>query len=119
MPEQSVEIIQFPLGRANAFIIRGQRPIVIDTGYPGSAPAIIGRLKENGIDPKSVSLILITHGHADHFGNAAELKKLTGAPVPRHKLDAEALIKGEDPPRKPTGATASRPIHYSPATCSS
>src|SRR4030043_1045076 len=104
MPEQSVEIIQFPLGRANAFIVRGKRPIVVDTGYPGSAPAIIEKLKENGIDPKSVSLILITHGHADHFGNAAELKKLTGAPVAVHKLDAEALIKGEDAPPQPTRA---------------
>ncbi len=104
MPKQSSEIIQFPLGRANAFIVRGQRPIIVDTGYPGSAPAIIGRLKENGIDPGSVSLILITHGHADHFGSAAELKKLTGAPVAVHKLDAEALTKGEDPPLKPTGS---------------
>jgi len=104
MPKQSSEIIQFPLGRVNAFIVRGQRPIVIDTGYPGSAPAIIDKLKENGIDPKSVALILITHGHADHFGSAAELKKQTGAPVAVHKLDADALIKGQDPPLKPTGA---------------
>ena len=104
MPKQSSEIIQFPLGRANAFIVRGQRPIVIDTGYPDSAPAIIDKLNENGIDPKSVALILITHGHADHFGSAAELKKLTGAPVAVHKLDADALIKGQDPPLKPTGA---------------
>lgn len=104
MPRQDSTVIQFPLGRANAFIIRGKRPIVVDTGYPGSAPAIIDRLKENGIDPKSVSLILITHGHADHFGSAADLKKQTGAPIAVHKLDAEALIKGEDPPLKPTGA---------------
>ncbi|UCH50959.1 MAG: MBL fold metallo-hydrolase [Chloroflexota bacterium] len=104
MPKQSSDIIQFSLGRANAFIVRGKSPIIVDTGYPGSAPAIIKKLKENGIEPKSVSLILITHGHADHFGSAAELKKLTGAPVAVHKLDAEALIKGEDPPLDPTGS---------------
>jgi hydroxyacylglutathione hydrolase len=107
MPKQSSEVIQFSLGRANAFIIRGQRPIVIDTGYPGSAPAIIEKLKENGIDPKTVSLILITHGHADHFGSAADLKKQTGAPVAVHKLDADALTKGQDPHLKPTGAIGS------------
>jgi len=104
MPKQSSEIVQFPLGRANAFIVRGQRPIVIDTGYPGSAPAIIGRLKENGIDPGSISLILITHGHADHFGIPADLKNHPGPPVAVHKLDAEPLTKGEDPPLKPTGS---------------
>jgi len=104
MPQQSSDIIQFPLGRANAFIIRGKRPIILDTGYPGSTPAIMEKLKTNGIDPRSVSLILITHGHADHFGSAADLKKQTGAPIAVHKLDADALIKGEDPPLKPTGA---------------
>jgi glyoxylase-like metal-dependent hydrolase (beta-lactamase superfamily II) len=104
MPPQDSSVIQLRLGRANAFIVRSQRPIVVDSGYPGSAPAIIDKLKENGIDPKSVSLILITHGHADHFGSAADLKKQTGAPVAVHKLDAETLIKGEDPPLEPTGA---------------
>ena len=104
MPPQDSSVIQLRLGRANAFIVRSQRPIVVDSGYPDSAPAIIDKLKENGIDPKSVSLILITHGHADHFGSAADLKKQTGAPVAVHKLDAETLIKGEDPPLEPTGA---------------
>jgi hydroxyacylglutathione hydrolase len=32
------------------------------------------------------------------------LKQLTGAPVAVHKLDAEALRKGQDPPVNPTGA---------------
>ncbi len=104
IPKQGSEVIQIPLGRVNAFIIRGKRPVIVDTGYPGSAPAIIDRLTENGIDPQTVSLILITHGHTDHFGSAAELKKLTGAPVAIHKLDADALKKGQDPPLNPTGA---------------
>jgi hydroxyacylglutathione hydrolase len=103
MPPHDTSVIQFSLGRANAFIVRGKKPIIVDTGYPGSCPAIIAKLKQNGIDPKSVSLILITHGHADHFGSAADLKKQTGAPVAVHKLDAAALIKGEDPPLDPTG----------------
>jgi glyoxylase-like metal-dependent hydrolase (beta-lactamase superfamily II) len=104
MPEQGSSVIQIPLGRANAFVIWGKRPVIVDTGYPGSAPAILDKLTENGIDPKSVSLILITHGHADHFGSAAALKKRTGAPVAIHRLDAEAARKGQDPPLSPTGA---------------
>ena len=104
MPKQGSAVIQIPLGRVNAFIIRGKRPVIVDTGYPGSAPAILDRLTENGIDPKSVSLILITHGHADHFGSAADLRERTGARVAIHKLDAEAARKGQDPPLSPTGA---------------
>ncbi|MBM3141525.1 MAG: MBL fold metallo-hydrolase [Chloroflexi bacterium] len=104
MPEQGSSVIQIPLGRANAFVIWGKRPVIVDTGYPGSAPAILDKLTENGIDPKSVSLILITHGHTDHFGSAANLKERTGAKVAIHKLDAEAARKGQDPPLNPTGA---------------
>jgi hydroxyacylglutathione hydrolase len=91
------------MGWAKAFVIRGKRPILVDTGFPGRTKRIIDNLQSNGIDPDWLSLIIITHGHSDHFGNAAELKKLTGAPVAVHKLDAEALIKGQDPALKPTG----------------
>ena len=104
MSPRGSAVIQIPLGRANAFVIRGKRPVIVDTGYPGSAPAIIDKLTENGIDPKTVSLILITHGHADHFGSAAALKQLTGAPVAIHRLDAEPMRKGQDSSLNPTGA---------------
>ncbi|MGB8707933.1 MAG: MBL fold metallo-hydrolase [Dehalococcoidia bacterium] len=103
MAQQSSSVIQISLGWANAFVVLGKRPVLIDTGYPGSAPAIIDKLTENGIDPGWLSLILITHGHADHFGSAAELKKQTGAPIAVHKLDADALKTGQDPALKPTG----------------
>jgi hydroxyacylglutathione hydrolase len=95
--------MQISLGWANAFIIRGKRAVLVDTGIPGSAPAIINSLTRSGIEPGWISLILITHGHSDHFGSAVEMKKQTGAPVAVHKLDAEALKKGQDPSLKPTG----------------
>jgi hydroxyacylglutathione hydrolase len=103
MAQQGSMVIQISLGWANAFVIQGKRPVLVDTGYSGSAPAIMDKLHENGVDPGWFSLILITHGHADHFGSAAEIKKQTGAPIAVHKLDAEALIKGQDPSLKPTG----------------
>ena len=108
MTQQGSMVIPISLGWANAFVIRGKRPVLVDTGYPGSALAIMDKLHKNGIDPDWLSLILITHGHADHFGSAAELKKQTGAPIAVHKLDAEALIKGRDPAVKPTGAIGRR-----------
>ncbi len=104
MPKQGSSVIQIPLGRANAFVIWGKRPVIVDTGYPGSASAILDKLTENSIDPKSVSLFLITHGHSDHFGSAADLRERTGAKVAIHELDAEAARKGQDPPLSPTGA---------------
>jgi glyoxylase-like metal-dependent hydrolase (beta-lactamase superfamily II) len=35
--------------------------------------------------------ILITHGHIDHVGGAAEVKRITGAPVLIHARDAAGL----------------------------
>jgi hydroxyacylglutathione hydrolase len=103
MSQQDSVVIPIRLGWAKAFVIRGKRPVLVDTGVPGSTPRIINSLHRNGIDPDWLSLILITHGHSDHFGSAAEMKKLTGAPIAVHKLDAEALIEGHDPSLKPTG----------------
>jgi hydroxyacylglutathione hydrolase len=103
MPHRRSMVNQISLGWANVFVIRGKRPVLVDTGYPGSAPRIIAKLHDYGVDPEWLSLIIITHGHSDHFGSAAEIKKLTGAPIAVHKLDAPALIKGQDPSLEPTG----------------
>ncbi len=46
-----------------------------------------------------MKLIFITHAHADHTGSAAALKRLTGAQVAIHRLDAEALRTAKMPAR--------------------
>ncbi len=103
MSQSGSIVLQISLGWANVFIIRGKRPVLVDTGFPGSADTIVEKLRQSGIEPDWLSLILITHGHSDHFGSAAELKRLTGAPVAVHRLDAEYLIAGHDPELQPTG----------------
>lgn len=82
---------------ANAYLVRGERPILVDTGGPGGAGKVLEALSRSGVDPGEVALILLTHGHADHFGAAAELKRLTGAPVAVHELDAGPLRTGRNP----------------------
>ena len=101
MSKKSSALIPIPLGFVNAFALQGSRTVLVDTGYPGSERAILDKLANNGIEPKDISLILITHSHADHFGSAAALKELTGAPAAIHKLDAEFARRGIDPPVHP------------------
>jgi glyoxylase-like metal-dependent hydrolase (beta-lactamase superfamily II) len=50
------------------------------------------------VDPESLALILITHGHTDHYGSAAALREHTGAPLAMHALDADAARQGINQP---------------------
>jgi glyoxylase-like metal-dependent hydrolase (beta-lactamase superfamily II) len=89
-------VIQINTGKfTNAFLIRGDTGcVVVDTGNPGKAEHILKRLAKHGIAPDDVRLILLTHGHTDHFGNAAALRKRTAASVAIHTLDADAVRRG-------------------------
>lgn len=82
----------------NAFIIVGERPVIVDAGIPGSAPEIIAALARLGFSPDAVALIIVTHAHVDHAGDALKLRGLTGAPVLAHRLDVPALLAGVSAP---------------------
>lgn len=92
-----------PMNMVNSFILIGERPIIVDSGVPGSGPKILAALAREGFSPQDVSLILITHRHVDHIGGAEVLKRATGAPVAVHAIDADWLRRGDGGPRPPTG----------------
>jgi glyoxylase-like metal-dependent hydrolase (beta-lactamase superfamily II) len=101
MPEPAVVPINLASGGPRglfAYLVRAGRPIIVDAGTPGNAPRILEALSAEGIDPHDVALILITHGHTDHTGSAADLKEATGAPVAIQALDAPALEAGDSMP---------------------
>jgi glyoxylase-like metal-dependent hydrolase (beta-lactamase superfamily II) len=52
------------------------RGAVVDPG--GDLPRILGAIEETGV---AVEKIVLTHGHIDHAGGAAELKERLGVPV--------------------------------------
>lgn len=90
------EITKINLTIANAYLVRGEKTIIVDTGAPGSAPRILRALANQGIAREDVSLILLTHAHSDHAGSAAELRRLLSAPVAVHAADAEMLRRGDN-----------------------
>ena len=65
----------------------GDSATLIDTGAPGSGADIAAAVP--GIDR-----IVLTHGHVDHTGSAAQLRESTGALVMAGAGDA-AIIRGE------------------------
>ncbi len=85
-------------GFLNAYVLRGERTIVVDTGYEFSNGRLVGALRRLGIGRGDVSLILLTHGHLDHLGGARRLRETLDAPIALHRLDAEIARTGKDRP---------------------
>ena len=54
----------------NALLVRtGRRVLLIDTGLgPKAHGSLVASLSEEGVSPKAVTDILITHSHGDHIG---------------------------------------------------
>jgi len=90
-----------PLKSFNAYVIRGQRHILVDPGPPDRAGELLEQLSRNRISLGDIGLIVLTHGHPDQFGSASRLKEWTQAPVAVHELDAEYVHWGTVPPLKP------------------
>jgi metallo-beta-lactamase class B len=59
---------------------------------------IIGGLKALGVDPARIKIILVSHGHGDHYGGAKYLQETFGAKVymPRTDYDMAANSNGGD-----------------------
>jgi len=102
-------VVQVPVGGlVNVFLLRGEGgSVLVDTGLPGGEGQVLTRLAAHDVAPDDLRLILITHGHTDHFGSAAALRERTGAPVAVHALDADALRRGVHQPEslRPTSRT--------------
>lgn len=79
-----------------AFLIENEHGLyLVDSGSPGRQDRLLRKMKAIGrVDLK---LIWITHAHYDHYGSAAALRELTGAPIGVHHEDAPLLMKGQSP----------------------
>jgi len=83
----SIQVIPIRLPISNAYLVKGDRPILVDTGKPGDEQRIVRALAAAGVRPADLSLILHTHGHSDHAGSSAGLQGLTKARLAIHAAD--------------------------------
>lgn len=74
------------------------RAVVIDPG-PHDQPHLLATRDAVAAGDRTVGLILLTHGHADHSAGARRFAALTGAPVlaldPAYRLGDEGLGDGD------------------------
>jgi hydroxyacylglutathione hydrolase len=90
-------------GGANAFVVMGARPILIDTGWGATPEKLERALAQIAVKPHDLALIVLTHGHGDHAGGAARIRELSGAKVLAGRGDLEMLQAGHNRPLKPMG----------------
>lgn len=84
------ELVEIPLDRPGfqrffcAWLVRGERTFLVDTGPARSAGALIRRLKALGLD--RLDYVLLTHIHLDHAGGLGRvLEAFPGARVVCHR----------------------------------
>jgi glyoxylase-like metal-dependent hydrolase (beta-lactamase superfamily II) len=88
-------MFRFPVG--HVYLWRDPAGLtLVDTGVPGSAPAIAAALDKLGHHPADLRRILLTHFHGDHTGSAAEIAAWGDTEVHAHRLDAP-MVRGEAP----------------------
>lgn len=98
METSSQTVISISLGMVRVFLIKGEtHSVLVDAGNaPGDGAKILDQIKAHGVDPRSISLIVITHVHQDHVGALSELVAATGAHVAVHAAEADFLRRGEN-----------------------
>jgi hydroxyacylglutathione hydrolase len=91
----TAEIFCLQLGWNDCYLIQEKGTIMVDAGGKNKTRALKKALKDIGVDPNTMGLIVITHGHPDHITSAKDFKELTGAKIAMHNLEKSCLEAGE------------------------
>ncbi len=81
-------------GVTSFLITTPQGHILLDGGFPETAPRIEKNIAALGFRIQDVKVLLNSHAHYDHCGGLAELKRLSGAQMVASRSDAEVLESG-------------------------
>ncbi len=82
--------------RSYSYLVVDHPTFLIDTSLPGTHDKILAEIASLGMDAHSVRHILLTHHDVDHVGNAALLKKATGAKLWASSVD-RPYIEAREP----------------------
>ncbi len=84
-------------GITAGYLIRADRPCLVETGTAPSAPVVRKALTELGIGPADLATVVVTHIHLDHAGGVGDIAAMyPGAQIVVHEHGARHLA---DPSR--------------------
>ena len=102
LPSEKIFPIQIPtpfaVGDVYSYLVKDEKIILIDCGQREKrAYDRIGRsLKKMGLEIRDLDEIWLTHGHPDHFGQAARLAGESGAVVLGHAKERANFACNDD-----------------------
>lgn len=79
----------FPVGPVNAYLLDGDPLTLVDCGPKTSQAqaALDDGLRAIGHRIEDIKRLILTHGHTDHFGNAAWVRERSGGEIYAHPAD--------------------------------
>jgi len=84
-------------GITAGYLIRGDRPCLVETGTAPSAPVVQAALARLGIGPGDLATVVVTHIHLDHAGGVGDIAAMfPAAQIVVHQRGARHLA---DPSR--------------------
>src|SRR5487761_441603 len=84
-------------GITAGYLIRGDKPCLVETGTAPSAPVVRSALAALGIGPGDLATVVVTHIHLDHAGGAGDIAAMyPAAEIVVHERGAPHLA---DPTR--------------------
>ena len=73
----------------NTYVIKDKLSILIDPGLNEFLPALLQDLQKDGIDPKTIDIIMNTHLHGDHSWSNEAFKQASGAEILLHTVQKQ------------------------------
>ncbi len=87
---------QLKMGMVNSYLLKTDDGLLlVDAGWPNKTKKLFSAVRESGHNPTDIRHLVLTHGHIDHAGSAAEVRRRTGARTYAHAIDLELISKGQ------------------------
>ena len=81
-------------GLGSWLFVTSEGNILLNTGTPNSGPMIVESIRKLGFKPEDIKIIINGHGHSDHAGAFAYMKKISGAQIAIMQEDVTMIEDG-------------------------